>query len=139
MKAGTYNEAVTIPGSAAITIVGETSSSNDYSQNKVIISTSGVPMTIGTEAVLNTVWKNINFVTSSTSTTAYAVYLRGTKNAFYNCQMVSAGNQAIYSTYGIAFISGSYVEAATQTFAGYLGMYVFVSKSGSSQSPSDSP
>ncbi|ROV90080.1 hypothetical protein VMCG_09795 [Cytospora schulzeri] len=125
VKAGTYNEALTVSGSAAVTVIGETTASNDYSQNKVTVSVPGVAMTVNTDAVKNTVWKNINFVTTSTASPAYAVSLRGTKNAFYNCQIVSAGSHAVYSTLGITLIANSYVEATTKTFAGYLGMYVF--------------
>ncbi|KUI62864.1 Pectinesterase [Cytospora mali] len=125
VKAGTYNEALTVSGSAAVTVIGETTASNDYSQNKVTISVPGVAMTVNTDAVKNTVWKNINFVTTNTASPAYAVSLRGTKNAFYNCQIISAGSHAVYSTLGITLIANSYVEATTKTFAGYLGMYIF--------------
>lgn len=125
VKAGTYAEALTVSGSAAVTVIGETTASNDYNQNKVTISVPGVAMTVNTDAVKNTVWKNINFVTTSTASPAYAISLRGTKNAFYNCQIISAGSHAVYSTLGITLIANSYVEATTKTFAGYLGMYIF--------------
>lgn len=125
VKAGTYAEGLTISGSAAVTVIGETTASNDYSQNKVTISVPGIAMTVNTDAVQNTVWRNINFITTSTASPAYAVSLRGTKNAFYNCQIISAGSHAVYSTLGITLIANSYVEATTKTFAGYLGMYIF--------------
>ncbi|KAI1370799.1 pectin lyase fold/virulence factor [Hypoxylon crocopeplum] len=125
VAAGTYKEAVVINATAAVTIVGATSFPDDYTRNQVIISTAGIPLTINTNSVKGITWRNINFVTTNTSTTAWAVSLRGTKNAFYGCQIISAGNQAFYSTLGITLIANSYVEAATQTFAGYLGLYVF--------------
>ncbi|KAI4859860.1 pectin lyase fold/virulence factor [Hypoxylon rubiginosum] len=125
VKAGTYNETIVINRSPAVTIVGDTSFPNDYTQNQVIITSGGVPLSINTNNVEGITWRNINFVSLSTSTTAWAVSLRGTKNAFYGCQIISAGNQAFYSTLGITLIANSYVEAVTQVFSGYLGLYVF--------------
>ncbi|KAK7736958.1 hypothetical protein SLS53_006713 [Cytospora paraplurivora] len=125
VKAGTYSEGIKVLGSAAVTVVGETTASDDYNQNQVTVSSNGVAMTINTDAVKGIVWKNINFVTTSTASPAYAVSLRGTKNAFYNCQIISGGSHAVYSTLGITLIANSYVEATTKIFAGYLGMYVF--------------
>lgn len=125
VAAGTYNEAILVNASFAVTIVGATDVPDDYTQNQVIISTDGVPLTINTNSVKGITWRNINFVTTSTSTTAFAVSMKGTKNAFYGCQIVSAGNQAFYSNLGITLIANSYVEAVTQTFAGFLGVYVF--------------
>ncbi|CZR59142.1 related to pectinesterase [Phialocephala subalpina] len=124
VKAGIYNEAVTVVGNTQVTIIGESSAANDYSQNKVTISNSSTPMTIGSNSVLGITWRNINFINTATGTAA-AVSLRGTKNAFYSCQFISSGTAAITSTLGIGLIANSYIEGTDKLFYGYLGMYVY--------------
>lgn len=83
--AGTYTEAISVQATGAVTVVGQSSSFNDYTQNQVIVQNSEAPLTIATQAILGVTWRNINFITSATN----AVYLRGTKNQFIGCQMIS--------------------------------------------------
>ncbi|KAH6664821.1 pectin lyase fold/virulence factor [Halenospora varia] len=124
VKPGTYYENVVVVGTAQVTIVGESPSSDDYSKNQVTISNSATPMSIGTNAVLGITWRNINFANTATGTAA-AVSLRGAKNAFYNCQFISSGSTTITSTLGTALIANSYIEGTDKVFYGYLGLYVF--------------
>ena len=125
IRAGTYNEAVNVLGSAALTIIGESSMPEDYSKNQVIISSTTTPMSIGTNAVLGISWKNINFVNPLVGSNSPTVSLRGAMNAFYNCQFISAGGNSITLTLGTTLIANSYVEGTTKLFSGYIGMYIF--------------
>jgi hypothetical protein len=127
VRAGTYNEAVSVIGNAALTIVGESSDSNNYSENRVTILShvaGTVPMSIGSNGVQGITWRNINFVTNASGTAA-AVSLRGAKNAFYNCQFISQGTAAITSTLGTTLIANSYIEGTDKLLYGYLGLYIF--------------
>jgi pectin methylesterase-like acyl-CoA thioesterase len=127
VRAGTYNEAVSVIGNAALTIVGESSDSNNYSENRVTILSNvagTVPMSIGSNGVQGITWRNINFVTNASGTAA-AVSLRGAKNAFYNCQFISQGTAAITSTLGTTLIANSYIEGTDKLLYGYLGLYIF--------------
>ncbi|KAL1627174.1 hypothetical protein SLS56_006512 [Neofusicoccum ribis] len=126
VKAGTYTDSVVVQATAAVTIIGETSSSSDYSQNKVVVSNSGTPLSWNTDGSLGTTWKNINFINPSAgSTTATAISLRGTKNAFYNCQIISAGAFGITSATSSAFIYSSYIEAQGKLFYNTPNMYIY--------------
>ncbi|KAK3678397.1 hypothetical protein LTR78_001694 [Recurvomyces mirabilis] len=125
IKAGTYSETVSVQATQTVTIVGENSSPGDYSQNRVTISHPLGPLTVASNNVQGISWRNINFVNSNTTGTAYAVSIRGTKNAFYDCSFVSAGQGAITSSLGITLISGGYIEGADKVFYSYPGMYVY--------------
>ena len=96
VKASTYNETVTVLGTAQLTIIGDSSVPSNYSQNQVTISSnsaSTIPMTIGTNGVLGITWRNINFANSGMGNAA-TVSLRGAKNAFYDCQFISPGGMS---------------------------------------------
>ncbi|KAK5133832.1 hypothetical protein LTR08_007262 [Meristemomyces frigidus] len=125
VKAGTYSEVVSVVATQTVTIVGENATPSAYAQNKVTISNGLGPVTIGSNSVKGVSWRNVNFLNSNTTTSAYAVSLRGTKNAFYDCSFVSAGATAITSTLGITLISGGYVEGTDKVFYSYPGMYVY--------------
>ncbi|KAK5127762.1 hypothetical protein LTR85_004878 [Meristemomyces frigidus] len=125
VKAGTYSETVSVVATQTVTIIGENASPSDYTQNKVTISNSSGPVTIGSNSVQGISWRNMNFVNGATTGTTYAVSLRGTKNAFYDCSFVSAGAGVITSTLGITLISGGYVEGTDKVFYSYPGMYVY--------------
>lgn len=84
-------------------------------------------MSINSNSVKGITWRNINFINSATGT-APAVSLRGTKNAFYNCQFISAGGGVVTSTLGITLIANSYIEGTDKLLSGYLGLYVFGTK-----------
>ncbi|KAL0263758.1 hypothetical protein SLS55_002740 [Diplodia seriata] len=125
VKAGTYTDSIIVQATAAVTIIGESSSSNDYSQNKVVISNAGTPLSWNTAASQGTTWKNINFITSNTASTAAAVSLSGPKNAFYNCQFVSAGDLGISSSTGTTFVYNSYIEARSKLIYNTPNMYIY--------------
>ncbi|RDW56608.1 hypothetical protein BP5796_13073 [Coleophoma crateriformis] len=124
VKAGTYNEVVSVVGNTMVTIVGESPSVGDYSKNKVTISNTVTPMSISSYSVAGITWKNINFVNTATGVAA-AVSVRGTRNAFYNCQFISSGSTTITSSLGTTFIANSYIEGTDKLFYNYLGIYVY--------------
>ena len=98
---GTYTEAISVVATQAVTIVGANPSPNDYSQNGVTVS-NATPLTISSNNVQGISWHNLNFVS-----TAAAVSLRGTRNAFYECSFVSSGSGVITSSLGIALMYNS--------------------------------
>lgn len=108
-----------------MTIIGDTSAPNDYAQNLVTISSASSPLTISTYAAVGITWRNINFICSTVGATCPAVTLRGTKNAFYNCQLISAGTTTITASPGAALIANSYIEGQDKLFYKNLGLYVF--------------
>lgn len=124
VKAATYSEAVTVAGTATVTVVGQASSPTDYSQNQVVISNSSIPLTIGSNSILGATFKNINFVTTN-SGTAPAVSVRGYNIAFYGCQIVSAGTTAFSSSLGITLIANSYVQGSDKLFYNYPTVYLW--------------
>ncbi|KAK0662639.1 Pectinesterase A [Lasiodiplodia hormozganensis] len=123
IKAGTYTDSIVVQATAAVTVIGEASSPADYSQNKVVVSNSGLPLSWNTAASLGTTWKNINFVNPGTA--GPAVSLSGPKNAFYNCQFVSAGALGISASTGTTFIYNSYIEAQGKLIYNTPNMYIY--------------
>ncbi|KAJ9132263.1 Pectinesterase [Pleurostoma richardsiae] len=124
IKAGTYTESVVIQATAAVTIVGESADSVDYSSNLVTISNTDVPVTYSV-ATKGVTWRNINFFNTNTSSAAGTVYLRGAQNAFYACQFVAAGSVGISSNYAAGFIANSYLEAADKVVFSYPSLYIY--------------
>ncbi|KAK5118525.1 hypothetical protein LTR62_003040 [Meristemomyces frigidus] len=125
IKQGTYSDTVSVQATQTVTVIGENPSPDQYSQNAVTISHPLGPVTIASNNVLGITWRNINFMNRNTTGTAFAVSLRGTKNAFYDCSFVSAGQGVITSTLGITLISGGYIEGTDKVFYSYPGMYVY--------------
>ncbi|PYH40108.1 putative pectin methylesterase [Aspergillus saccharolyticus JOP 1030-1] len=123
VKAGTYTQAVTVSATATVTVIGESSSQRDYSQNQVTISATS-PLTISSN-VLGITFRNINFVNTATGSSYAAAVIRGSKNAFYGCQFVSAGSLGINANLGLAVIADSYIEALDKIIYGYPGLYVY--------------
>jgi pectin methylesterase-like acyl-CoA thioesterase len=111
-------------GNAQVTIIGDSSAPNDYNQNQVTITNTLAPMSINSTSVLGITWRNINFINTATGV-APAISLRGLKNAFYNCQFISAGSTTITSNIATALIANSYIEGTDKVFYGFLGLYVF--------------
>ncbi|OJJ96679.1 hypothetical protein ASPACDRAFT_34479, partial [Aspergillus aculeatus ATCC 16872] len=122
VKAGTYTQAVTVSATATVTVIAESPSQRDYSQNQVTISATS-PLTISSN-VLGITFRNINFVNTATGSYAAAT-IRGSKNAFYGCQFVSAGSLGINANLGLAIIADSYIEALDKIIYGYPGLYVY--------------
>lgn len=126
VKAGTYNEVVSVLANSQVTIIGDSSAPDDYTQNQVTISASGTiaPVSIGIATIKGITWRNINFVNTGTGN-APAITLKGINNAFYGCQFISAGATTISTSVTTAFIANSYIEGSDKLFYGYLGLYVF--------------
>ncbi|KAF2792981.1 carbohydrate esterase family 8 protein [Melanomma pulvis-pyrius CBS 109.77] len=126
---GTYSEAVTVTGTATVTIVGATASAAaDWSQNQVTISYPSAPLTIGTSNTKGVTLRNINLVNSATtsaSTVAVVLSLRGSNIAFYGCSIVSPGATAISASYGLTFFANSYIEGSDKIFYNVPTIYVY--------------
>ncbi|PWY74272.1 pectin lyase-like protein [Aspergillus heteromorphus CBS 117.55] len=54
-----------------------------------------------------------------------AATIRGSKNAFYGCQFVSAGSLGITANLGLAVIADSYIEALDKVIYGYPDIYLY--------------
>lgn len=125
---GIYTEAVTVGGTATVTIVGATATAAaDWSQNQVTISNPTTAFSIGTSSAKGVTVRNINFVNSAppSGNQAVVIFLRGSNIAFYGCSIVSAGITPISASTGIAFIANSYIEGADKLFYNYPTIYVY--------------
>jgi pectin methylesterase-like acyl-CoA thioesterase len=127
--AGTYSEAVTILGTATVTILGPSPTGvADYSENEVTIAAPTTPFSINTSNVKGVTVRNINIFNSATTsagTNAVAVSLRGSNVAFYGCSIISPGATAISATYGLAFFAHSYIEGSDKIFYNLPTAYVY--------------
>jgi pectin methylesterase-like acyl-CoA thioesterase len=122
VKVGTYTQAVTVSATPSVTIVGETANEDDYAQNQVTISAAS-PLVISVN-VLGITFSNINFV--NTATGGYgAATIRGSKNAFYQCQFVSAGSLGITANLGLGIIANSYIVALDKVIYSYPSLYIY--------------
>ncbi|KAJ4329855.1 hypothetical protein N0V87_010508 [Didymella glomerata] len=125
---GTYTEAVTIYGTATVTLVGATATAAaDWSQNQVVISNPAAPLTIGTSNTKGVTLKNINFVTTASTANAVAVSLRGSNIAFYGCSIVSPGATAVTLSYGLTLFANSRIEGTDKIFYNVPSMYIYKS------------
>lgn len=128
---GTYSEAVTVVGTATVTIVGATATAAaDWSQNQVVISNNGAALTIGSSSAKGVTLKNLNFINSAgtaPSANAVVLALRGGNIAFYGCSIVSPGATAISASYGLAFFANSRIEGSDKIFYNVPSMYVYKS------------
>lgn len=128
---GTYSEAVTVVGTATVTIVGATATAAaDWSQNQVVIANTAAALTIGSSSAKGVTLKNINFVNSAgtaPSANAVVLALRGNNIAFYGCSIVSPGATAISASYGLAVFANSRIEGSDKIFYNVPSMYVYKS------------
>ncbi|KAF9691180.1 hypothetical protein EKO04_010841 [Ascochyta lentis] len=128
---GTYSEAVTIAGTATVTIIGATATAAaDWSQNQVVISNSAAVLTVGSSSAKGVTLRNINFVNSVStgpSVNAVVLALRGSNIAFYGCSIISPGATAISASYGLAFFANSRIEGSDKIFYNAPSMYVYKS------------
>lgn len=122
VKAGTYTHAVTVSATPSVTIIGETANENDYAQNQVTTSATN-PLVISVN-VLGITFSNINFVNTATGSYGAAT-IRGSKNAFYQCQFVSAGSLGITANLGLGIIANSYIEALDKVIYSYPTLYIY--------------
>ncbi|CAG7558966.1 unnamed protein product [Fusarium equiseti] len=127
--AGTYTENVVISATPAVTITGETSKKRDGASGVVIEANDGgdnnPALSFNTDVAAGISWKNIKFSNSLIGNSAGAVFLRGSKNAFYNCEFVSAGIAAITGSYASAIIANSYIEAQDKLIYNYPSLYLY--------------
>ncbi|KAI1101628.1 pectin lyase fold/virulence factor [Jackrogersella minutella] len=127
--AGTYTESVVISGTAAVTVVGETTlGSTDYTGNLVTISNGGgttAALTFNTSSGKGITWKNISFLNTNSASTAGVIYLRGSKNAFYSCKFTAAGSVAFTGSYASGIVANSYLEATDKVISAYASLYIY--------------
>ena len=105
-----------------MTVLGQTQSENDYSQNQVVISNTGTALTILSEVAL-VIFQNVNFVNTAPG---YGVaIIKGNKNGFYQCQFISAGSLGITTDLGLGLIANSHIEVREKVIDGTATFYVF--------------
>jgi pectin methylesterase-like acyl-CoA thioesterase len=127
---GTYIEAVSVLGTATVTIVGATATAAaDWSQNQVTISNSAAPLVISSSNAKGVTLRNINFVNSITgiepTLAAYAVSIRAYNVAFYGCSLITPGSQVVYSSTGTTFFANSYIEGYDKLFPNVPTIYIY--------------
>ncbi|GKU06440.1 unnamed protein product [Fusarium langsethiae] len=125
--AGTYTENVVIAATPTVTIAGETSKKRDGALGVIIDNggNSNPALSFSTDAAAGITWSGIKFLNSLIDNSAGAVFLRGSKNAFYNCEFVSAGIAAITGSYASAIIANSYIEAQDKVIYNYPSLYLY--------------
>jgi pectin methylesterase-like acyl-CoA thioesterase len=123
--AGTYTQAVTVSATPTVTVVGQSDTTNDYSQNKVTISNAGTVLNVYNN-VQQVNFNNVNFL--NTDSSSGAMILKGNKFAFYDCQIVSTGSLGITASVGIGMIANSYIESLDKVLYGQANIYVFNTK-----------
>ncbi|KAF5548314.1 pectinesterase [Fusarium napiforme] len=132
--AGTYTENVVIQATPTVTIVGEVSNKRDVSSPpQVVIDNGGKAnppnanpaLSFSTAGAAGITWKNIKFSNTQAGGSGGAVFLRGSKNAFYNCQFYAAGIAAITGSYASAIVANSYIEAADKVLYNYPSLYLY--------------
>ncbi|KAJ5757281.1 Pectinesterase catalytic [Penicillium nucicola] len=118
--AGTY-PAVTVSATPAVAVIGQSNSKNVYSENEVVVSSTGKVLTISVD-VTQITFKNVNFVNKASADAA--AMIRGGKNGFYQCRFVSSGS-GIVAELGLAVIANSYIEASENMISGAGTMYIY--------------
>ncbi|KAF2851568.1 carbohydrate esterase family 8 protein [Plenodomus tracheiphilus IPT5] len=127
VQSGVYTEAVTVLGTASVTIVGATATAAaDWSQNQVTITNPLVPFSVTSSNLKGVTLRNLNLITTATGN-AVAVMLRGYNNALYGCSVVSPGATTVSAAYGLAFIANSYIEGSDKLFYNYPTIYLYKS------------
>ncbi|KAF5964452.1 pectinesterase [Fusarium bulbicola] len=127
--AGTYTENVVIQATPTVTIVGEVSNKRDVSSTpKVVIDNGGnanPAVSFSAASAAGITWKNIKFSNTQAGGSGGAVFLRGSKNAFYNCQFYAAGIAAITGSYASAIVANSYIEAPDKVLYNFPSLYLY--------------
>ncbi|SPJ72004.1 related to pectinesterase [Fusarium torulosum] len=125
--AGTYTENVVIQATPTVTIVGEVSKKRDGS-SKVVIDNGGnanPALSFSTAGAAGITWRNIKFSNSQDGGSGGAVFLRGSKNAFYNCEFFAVGSVAITGSYASAIVANSYLEAQDKVIYNFPSLYLY--------------
>ncbi|KAF5608953.1 pectinesterase [Fusarium subglutinans] len=127
--AGTYTENVVIQATPTVSIIGEVSNKRDVSSTpQVVIDNGGnanPALSFSTASAAGITWKNIRFSNTQAGGSGGAVFLRGSKNAFYNCQFYAAGIAAITGSYASAIVANSYIEAPDKVLYNYPSLYLY--------------
>ncbi|KAM0553030.1 hypothetical protein ACHAPJ_007575 [Fusarium lateritium] len=126
--AGTYTENVVIQATPTVTIIGEVSKKRDYTSNKVVIDNGGnanPALSFSVQNPAGITWRNIKFSNSLVGNAVGAVSLRGSKNAFYDCQFVSAGIAALTGSFSSGIVANSYVEAQDKVIYNNPSLYLY--------------
>jgi hypothetical protein len=128
---GTYTEAVTVVGTATVTLVGATATAAaDWSQNQVTIANTAAALTIGSNSIKGATFRHLNFVNTA-STGPYSntavLALRGSNIGFYGCSVVSPGGTTVTTSYGLTIFANSYIEGADKIFYNVPSIYVYKS------------
>jgi hypothetical protein len=125
---GTYSEAVSVVGTATVTLVGATASAApDWSQNQVVISSTAAALTIGSSSAKGVTLRNLDFITTASTANAVALSLRGSNIAFYGCSIVSSGATAVTLSYGLTVFAYSRIEGTDKIFYNVPSMYIYKS------------
>ncbi|KAM0275707.1 hypothetical protein ACHAQH_007506 [Verticillium albo-atrum] len=128
--AGTYTETIAIQATAAVTIVGQTSSTgNTYSDNLVTITNGAAgtspPVNFVTSASKGVTWKNVNIANANAASTGGIAFLRGPRHAFYSCQLTAAGAVGFTGSHASGLIANSYIQATDKVFSSFGSFYVY--------------
>ncbi|KAJ5972579.1 Pectinesterase catalytic [Penicillium vulpinum] len=123
--AGTYTQAVTVSATPTVTVIGQSDTADDYTQNKVTITNAGTVLTVNNN-VQQVSFKNVNFL--NTASGSGVMVLKGNKYAFYDCQIVSTGTLGVTASVGLGIIGNSYIEALDKILYGSANLYVYNTK-----------
>ncbi|KAI5271854.1 pectin lyase-like protein [Aureobasidium subglaciale] len=142
IKPGTYNEQISITRNGKVTLLGETSFKNDYSQNQVRIQFSSGRLTSAGQneqtPVINSkktndnsglALYNIDFINSypqTANTAALAADFYGNNMAAYGCSFIGF-QDTLLANKGVQVFSNCYVEGSVDFIWGFGTAYFYKS------------
>ncbi|KAI5251701.1 pectin lyase-like protein [Aureobasidium subglaciale] len=142
IKPGTYNEQISITRNGKVTLLGETSFKNDYSQNQVKIQFSSGRLTSAGQneqtPVINSkktndnsglALYNIDFINSypqTANTAALAADFYGNNMAAYGCSFIGF-QDTLLANKGVQVFSNCYVEGSVDFIWGFGTAYFYKS------------
>ncbi|KEQ71405.1 pectin lyase-like protein [Aureobasidium namibiae CBS 147.97] len=142
IQAGVYNEQISITRNGKVTLIGETSFKNDYSQNQVKLQFSSGRLTSAGQneqtPVINSkktndnsglALYNIDFVNTypqTTNTAALAADFYGNNMAAYGCSFIGF-QDTLLANKGVQVFSNCYVEGSVDFIWGFGTAYFYKS------------
>lgn len=142
IQAGVYNEQISITRNGKVTLIGETSFTNDYSQNQVKLQFSSGRLTSAGQdeqtPVINSkktndnsglALYNIDFINTypqTTNTAALAADFYGNNMAAYGCSFIGF-QDTLLANKGIQVFSNCYVEGSIDFIWGFGTAYFYKS------------